>query len=1092
MSAYLLLPLVEALLSIVLIGLVLKGNFGRSTHRLFSLYLLCLAAWGIIIFGMRASPNVEYAYSWEKWTIPLTSFMGVLFYHFSVRYTAAKVKRWLLPFFYAICLLFIPFAATNLVISGIQVKPYGYAPILGPIAPFWVLFGYLTPIMAFLIFIKAYRTSPYAEQRNRAAYIIAGQTFMLVGGTFDFLPILGLPLYPGFIIGNIAFCLLTTVAIVKYNLLDIRVVLRKGTAYVLTSAVLAIPFIAIFLVATEVFKEGVFPSWAYFIVAIVLALVLPQLWQWFQRWVDRWYYRDRYDYLQALENFGQQTQSLTDSNKLGSTMVELIAKALRSSKVYLLQPLPYSGDFATSFSTGLDNNAPVIRFNKGSALVIWLGRPNSMLSYEDIEIIPQLQGVTAKEVEILQRVGAELLSPLKAPTGQLSGILVLGKKLSEQPYNSEDRQLIYTICNQMSTNLENIRLYNESQQEVKERKRVEEALRESEEKYRALVENSPNLVAVYQDGCFKYANKAVCSRLGWTYEEVTSPSFDAVEKLTSKGSQHIVRENISKRLRGEYVSPYEINMKTREGSEFPLLVYGEMITYGGKPAIEYNFVDITERKQTEAQLRESEKDYRLLAESVSDVIWTVDINAPTRLSYISPSVTRLLGYTVEEAMSKKMEEVFTLESFEIAMKAFGEEMAIEAREQADLYKSRTLELQMNCKDGSVVPVEVRFSLLRGLDERSDQILAIARDITERKRAEETLREYQRAVEGSEDLIAVVDRHYTYQIVNEAFLRYNGLNRDQVIGHTVAEILGEETFAKTVKPNVDRCLQVEAVEYEMQHLYSGIGERYLNVRYYPLKNSDRETMGVVAIIRDITERKRMEGELEESQEQLRNLSTHIESLREAERTSIAREVHDELGQALTAIGMDMSWLNNRLPKEQEALIRKIEEMSRLIGKTIESVKRISTELRPGVLDDLGLMAAVEWQVQQFQERTRIKCELTAQAEDINLDRDITTGIFRILQEALTNVIRHANAKKVKVNLKVIDGNLVLQVIDNGKGITNMQIAHSKSFGLIGMRERARSLNGSFKIVGISGKGTTVTVSIPLNRKDGGNDKNTSRR
>jgi len=244
--------------------------------------------------------------------------------------------------------------------------------------------------------------------------------------------------------------------------------------------------------------------------------------------------------------------------------------------------------------------------------------------------------------------------------------------------------------------------------------------------------------------------------------------------------------------------------------------------------------------------------------------------------------------------------------------------------------------------------------------------------------------------------------------------------------------------------------------------------------------------------EVIERKRAEEELKQSHEQLRNLSAHIESMREAERTSIAREVHDELGQALTALKMDLSWLDKRLPEKQEALIKKVREMSRLIGTTIQAVKKISTELRPGVLDDLGLMAAIEWQAQEFHERTRIKCELTTEGEDINLDRDLATVVFRILQEALTNIARHANATRVEVSLKKGDGQLVLQVRDNGKGITKKQIAHPKSFGLIGMRERVRSWNGSVKLDGISGKGTIVAVSIPLKREEERDDENTSRR
>ena len=168
----------------------------------------------------------------------------------------------------------------------------------------------------------------------------------------------------------------------------------------------------------------------------------------------------------------------------------------------------------------------------------------------------------------------------------------------------------------------------------------------------------------------------------------------------------------------------------------------------------------------------------------------------------------------------------------------------------------------------------------------------------------------------------------------------------------------------------------------------------------------------------------------------------------------------------------------MPEQQEALIKKTQEMSKLISTTIQTVKRISTELRPGVLDDLGLIAAIEWQAQEFQGRTQIKCELTTEGEDIDLDRDLATTVFRIFQEAITNVARHANATVVKVNLKKEKGQLVLQVQDNGDGITKKQIAHPKSFGLIGMRERARLWNGNIEINGISGKGTTITAIIPL--------------
>jgi len=484
----LLFPLLQVLISLLLAVIVVRANLRSVTHRLFFLFLTGQAVWGVLIFSMRASPDLQHAYYWENLLIPVGPFIGVLLYHFAVRYTLTQIRRWFIPLLYLICFISIFLIPTDLVHKGMQLKTYGYAPILGPLFPVIAIFTLIITLMGLQVLVKSYRTLPNAGHRNRIAYIIMGVVFMFFGGMFDILPTFGLPLYPGFIIGNIIFCLLVTIAIVRHSLLDIRVVLRKGTAYVLTSAVIAIPFIIIFLLATKVFTEGESPSWAYFAVAIVLVFVLPHLWQWVQRWVDRLFYRDRYDYLKALETFSQQTQSLTDSDRLGSTMVNLLAKALRSSNVYLLQPLPPSSDFTTASTNGVNTPTPVIRLKKGGAFVKWLERSNSMLLYNDIETIPQLQAITSKEIEALEEIGAELISPLKSPTGQLSGVLILGKKLSEQPYTSEDKQLISTICNQMGTNLENMRLYNESQHEIRERKLAEEALQTEKNKMQSVID----------------------------------------------------------------------------------------------------------------------------------------------------------------------------------------------------------------------------------------------------------------------------------------------------------------------------------------------------------------------------------------------------------------------------------------------------------------------------------------------------------------------------------------------------------------------------------------------------------------------------
>jgi PAS domain S-box-containing protein len=235
--------------------------------------------------------------------------------------------------------------------------------------------------------------------------------------------------------------------------------------------------------------------------------------------------------------------------------------------------------------------------------------------------------------------------------------------------------------------------------------------------------------------------------------------------------------------------------------------------------------------------------------------------------------------------------------------------------------------------------------------------------------------------------------------------------------------------------------------------------------------------------DINKRKQAEERLTTSREQLRNLAARLQDVREEERTLIAREVHDELGQAMTGLKMDLSWLSSRVSEACEEVARarlmeKIGSMSKLIDATIQSVRKISTELRPGVLDDLGLVAAIEWQAQEFQARTGIACELTLPPDDASLDRERSTAIFRIFQEILTNVTRHAKATRVRVSMTEEAGQIILQVRDNGQGITEGQIADPRSLGLLGMRERALILGGEVTFSGTQGQGTTVTVRIPL--------------
>jgi signal transduction histidine kinase len=246
-----------------------------------------------------------------------------------------------------------------------------------------------------------------------------------------------------------------------------------------------------------------------------------------------------------------------------------------------------------------------------------------------------------------------------------------------------------------------------------------------------------------------------------------------------------------------------------------------------------------------------------------------------------------------------------------------------------------------------------------------------------------------------------------------------------------------------------------------------------------------------LFEDITERVKIENELKRSRQQLRELALHLQMIREQERREIAREIHDELGQALTALQLDLHGMKKRVPEGHDDLTEKADSMLRLIDVTNRSVQRISTYLRPALLDDLGLTAAMEWQVEEFSKRTAIKCELNLEADSGSLNEELSTAIFRIFQETLTNIARHAEASRAWVSLLIMDGCLVLEVRDNGKGITRSQAENSRSFGVIGMRERLYPWGGEVQISGEPNKGTRVMVKVKLPKRGSLDDQDSDR-
>ncbi|MBI2831890.1 MAG: MEDS domain-containing protein [Chloroflexi bacterium] len=234
---------------------------------------------------------------------------------------------------------------------------------------------------------------------------------------------------------------------------------------------------------------------------------------------------------------------------------------------------------------------------------------------------------------------------------------------------------------------------------------------------------------------------------------------------------------------------------------------------------------------------------------------------------------------------------------------------------------------------------------------------------------------------------------------------------------------------------------------------------------------------IAFHADITERKRVAEELQRSRDELRNLSLHLQCVREEERKLVARRIHDDLGQSLAALRMELAGIRGRLPPGIDSLHERLEEAIRGVDGTIQQAREISTQLRPGILDDFGLLAAMEWEASEFQRRTGTQCAVKGNP-GIAIGKNCAASIFEIFREALTNIAQHANATRVTTCIKVEEGKLVLQVRDNGRGITAEQVSSPKSFGLLGVKERVRFWGGETKIKGITGKGTNLKVIIPV--------------
>ncbi len=557
-------------------------------------------------------------------------------------------------------------------------------------------------------------------------------------------------------------------------------------------------------------------------------------------------------------------------------------------------------------------------------------------------------------------------------------------------------------------------------------------------------------------------NRGFTTVFGYSAQAAVGRRLDDLIVPAESQSEHAI--HAASVARGQRVDTEGIRAR-QDGSRFPASITKVPFSAPGQDNAVYAiYRDITEQRRAEQARRAIEGRWRAVFDNTAVGLSLTDRQG--KFIVTNQAYQEITGYSDDELRRLSYMDL-TLE----------EDRPASAAAAVENWSGRLprfqLEKRYRRKDGQTIWVRVTISKTSGSGPAPEFGFAVVEDITERKRADVRLSGYEKVVERLQEMIAVIDRDYRFWIGNQAFIDYHGRKRDQVVGHFVSELVGRERFDSVTKHKIDECFQGRTVRCEMQLTFPGLGLRDVIGSYFPIEGPAGVEC-VALVLADVTERKRAERELQHSLQQLQALNAELQTVREEERTKLARDLHDQLGQSLTAIRLDLSALKNNPwnfhgPPKIDYVLEQVDE-------AIDMVRRISTELRPGVLDDLGLMAAVEWAAEDFQLRTGIHCRADVPQTDPAIDADRATAVFRILQEGLTNIARHAGAKHVRITLSEDAGHLLLEITDDGRGIGPEQIAASTSLGILGMRERATLYAGDF-FIGAAGGGTIIRVRMP---------------
>ena len=645
--SYLLPPLLVASVTILLIVMVWQRSRRDFSSRIFCCLLLSVGLWALFVFGMRSSIDTHQAVFWARLIVPAAFAIFVFYYHFSLAYTDARGQRGILLAPYLFLVITTGLISTHLLVDRMVLEDYGYAPIMGTVGLPIVIGAMFLVGGGTYNLLRRYKASYSYEERNRLLYLVIASLFPLLGGILD--GFTNLP--PAAIWGNLIFCIICSIAILKYHLLDIRIVIQKSLVYLLISGGIAIPYVSLLYLLNYILEPELGRWWIHALIILLLAIMLRPLYSSAQQFVDRLFYRDRYDALRALQQFGGEAQSIINLEELGSNMVRLVSSALRASSAFFLFVSESDKGLVVVSSTGLEDSPSGVVLRDSSPLVKWLELHGDILSAEQLNVVPQLQSFSLKEKNNLERIGAKIYVPIKTSQGQLSGILVLGQKLSQQSYSGEDKQLLTALTGQMGMALENARLY-------KETKESERVLRESEEFSSSLLNNSPNpMLVINPDTSVRYVNPTLERLTGfssaeiigtkspypWWTEETLQKTTGDLEEAMSKGAERL--EELFQKKDGE--------LFWVEITSTPVIYDGEFKYYLA------NWVDITERKQAEEREKQLQQQLHLSSRlaSVGELAAGVahEINNP--LTGILGFSQRLLRKSTDEKVSQDLERI---------------------------------------------------------------------------------------------------------------------------------------------------------------------------------------------------------------------------------------------------------------------------------------------------------------------------------------------------------------------------------------------------------------------------------------------------